>query len=115
MKDTPMSTMLLGPKDVVKAPRSSTVGGPRPLPSTPPESALLRGNYRQQHMGRAIRVVEDRVVGQVPAAVVVERLPGIRVHVEAREIAARDVEPDAVAPLEDEGSGIELDRERVHL
>src|SRR3989442_8448822 len=110
-----MPTMLPGPKDRVKAPRNSTVGGRWPSATTPPDSALFRRNDRQQQMRRTIRVVEDRVVGHHPAAIVVERLAGIRVHVEAREIAARDVEAGAAAFLEDEGSGIQLDREGVDL
>ena len=51
------------------------------------------------------RIGVDRVLRDSPAPIVVERLAGVRVHVEPREVAAGDVEPDAVPALEDERVG----------
>src|SRR5204863_5795511 len=56
-----------------------------------------RRNDRQQDLGRVLGVVVDGVVGDGPAPVIVERLAGIRIRVEAREITARNVQPDPVS------------------
>ncbi len=59
------------------------------------------------------RVVEDGVGGDGLAAVVVEGFACVGVDVEAGEVAAGDVDTDAVALLEDVGTGVELDRHLV--
>src|ERR1035438_10928216 len=68
-------------------------------------------NHRQHHARGVVVVGVNRVLGRLPAMIVVEGLAGVRVHVESREVAARDVQANAVAALEDEGGGIHLDRE----
>src|SRR6266568_67558 len=60
-------------------------------------------------------VVVESVLSDGPAAVLVKRLAGVGVDVEAREVAARNIEPQAVATLEDQRGWIHLDRERVNL
>src|SRR6266536_5412946 len=60
-------------------------------------------------------IVVDRVGRDARAPVVVERLPRVRIDVEAREVAARDVDPDAMPLPEYVGRRIELERERVDL
>jgi len=64
---------------------------------TLPVTSLLPGGC-----GRVIGAEIDGVFGDVPAAIVVERLAGIGVDVEARVVAGGDVEPDAVAARKDE-------------
>jgi hypothetical protein len=61
------------------------------------------------------RVEIDRVFGDAPPPVVVERLASVRVHVKSREVAARDVQANTMASLEDERRGIHLDGELVRL
>src|SRR5689334_5581223 len=78
-------------------------------------SVCSRGNYRQQDAGGVRGIEVNRVLGDPPAAVVVERLAGIGVHIEARKVAARDVEADAVAAPEEERGRIHLDGELVRL
>ncbi len=50
----------------------------------------------------------------LPAAVVAQRLARVRVHVEAGEVAAGNVDSDAVPLLKHIRGGIELDREGIH-
>ncbi len=57
----------------------------------------------------------DRVRGCHRAAVLLERLAGIGVHIEAREVAAADVHAQAVAFFEDVAGGVEFDREGIDL
>ena len=61
------------------------------------------------------RVVMDRIVGLHHAAVVAQRVAGVRVHVEPGVVAARDVDPDPVTLLEDVRGGVERDRDRHDL
>ena len=67
------------------------------------DSTQAGRDHRQHDLRRMRRVVVDRVVGRDHAAVVAQRVAGVRVHVEPRVIAARDVDPDAMALLEDVG------------
>src|SRR5262249_4399957 len=60
-----------------------------------------------------VRVEADRVLCNLPPAIVVERFPGVGVHVEAREVAARNIEPDSVTALKDQRRRIHLDRKLV--
>src|SRR5207244_8529806 len=62
-----------------------------------------------------LRIVIHTVGGDGPAPVLVERLAGIRIDVESREVAARYVDADAVPTFEDERGRIHLDRELVNL
>ncbi len=57
----------------------------------------------------------DGVIGDGPAAMVVERLASVGVDVETRKIAAGDIEADAVSALKNDGGGIHLNREFVNL
>ena len=52
---------------------------------------------RQHDVRGMIGTVIDRVRGDDGAAVLLKRFAGVRVHVEAREVAAADVHTDAVA------------------
>ena len=57
-------------------------------------------------------LVIDRVVGRIHAPVVAERIAGVGIDVKPRIIAARHVDSDAVALLENIGGRIERDRDR---
>src|ERR1700732_4637083 len=85
--------------------------GDRPCTVAGSLSAALGrgGRHHGQQEARGVRRVEiDRVLGDAPAAVVVQWLAGVGIDVEARKVTAGDVEPDAVGALE-EGRG------RVHI
>ena len=60
-----------------------------------------------------LRVDIDRIVGDSPTVIVVERLPRIWVDVESREVAAGNVQPNPVTTLEQQRRWIHLDREFV--
>ena len=62
-----------------------------------------------------LRVQIDSVLRNLQTAVIVEWLTRVWVDVEPREVAARDVEANPVAPLENERRRIHLDRELVGL
>ena len=62
-----------------------------------------------------LRVVIDRIFGNTPAPLLVERFARIRVHVEAWKVAARNIQPNAVTAFEDERSRVHLNREFVRL
>ena len=62
-----------------------------------------------------LRVQIDSVLHNLPTAVIVEWLTRVWVDVEPREVAARNVEANPVAPLENERRRIHLDRELVGL
>src|SRR6185437_10739445 len=72
------------------------------LPQAPPLIPAFAGmsgrglerNYWQDNARRALGVVEHRVGGHPPAGVGVQRLAGVGVDVEAREVARRDVYAD---------------------
>ena len=51
-------------------------------------------------MRSVTQIVIDGVVGDHHSAVLAERLAGIRVYVESREVAAGDVDPNAMTFLE---------------
>src|ERR1044071_7593084 len=55
----------------------------------------------------------DRVRGDTPSRVRVQRLSRVWVHVESREVAAGDVQTDLVTALEQQRGRIQLDREFV--
>src|SRR5262252_9004007 len=73
----------------------------------------LQWDDREDDARRVIRVVENAVGRHAPARVGVERLAGVWVHVEPREIAGGDVEADPVSGAEDERGRVELDGELV--
>lgn len=54
----------------------------------------------------------DRVVGRIHAPVVAEWIAGVGVNVKSRIIAARHVDPDAVALFENVRGGVKGDRDR---
>lgn len=60
-------------------------------------------------------VVEDRVGGDDLLPVVVGGFAAVRVHIEAGEVAAGDVDADAVAFFENVAARVELDFEFVGL
>ena len=92
-------------------PRS--VHDPRPSGREPIQGDADRsGITGKNHLRRMAGVVIDRVVGRDHAPVVAERVAGVGIDVEPRVIAARDVDPDAVALLEDVRGRIERDRDR---
>ena len=51
---------------------------------------------RQRDVGRTVAVAVHRVSGDNRVGVLADRLAGVRVEVEAREVTARDVEPNPV-------------------
>src|SRR5262249_31929776 len=86
----------------------------------PSESGMNRGlstasilDDRQHDVRRPPAIVVDRVVGRDHPAVGVEGVASVRVDVEAGVVAARNVEPDAVAALEDVRGRVQGDRDRV--
>src|SRR4051794_35532570 len=66
-------------------------------------------------MRRVLGVVQDSLVGATRAGVVADRVSGVQIAVEAREIAAADLDPDAVARLENIARHPEVDLELVDL
>ena len=54
----------------------------------------------QDHMGWVSGIMIDRIVGHYHSPVLPKWLPGVRVHVESRKVATRDINPDAVSLLE---------------
>ena len=62
-----------------------------------------------------LSVVVDGVDCQCPPAIVIQWLSRIWVHIEAWEVAAGDIEPYAVAFLEDKRSGIHFYGERIDV
>src|SRR5215510_11462217 len=74
-----------------------------------------RWNDRQYYPRRMLRIVIDRVLGDSPAPVVVQRFARVWIHVKAREIAARNIQADTVAALEDKRRRIHLDSELIRL
>src|SRR5919202_722855 len=73
-----------------------------------------RGDDRQHHVRRAGGVVEDRLVGQLAAALAAEGLPRIAVGVPQGEIRAGDVESNAVTWRETVGRRLEVELHLVH-
>ena len=76
--------------------------------------ASTRRYDREEDVGRVLLIDEYRVSGDLEASVAAHRLAGIGVDVEAREVAAGDVQPDAVAGLEQvacrgQGNGYRVD------
>ena len=53
----------------------------------------------------------DRVVGNAPSTIPIERFTRVGVHVEPGEVAAGDVESNSVTPAEHERCRIHFDRE----
>ena len=78
-----------------------------------PRCQLLPRDERQHDVGRVRAVVIDGVIGRDLAALLLERLAGVGVDVEAREVARRDVEAQAVAAFEKIGGWIERDRDLI--
>jgi len=58
-------------------------------------------------------VVVNGILRNGPAPIVIERFAGVRVDVEAREVAAGNVEADAMAAWEHQRSRIHLDGELI--
>src|SRR5262245_9057939 len=76
-------------------------------------SGNLRWNDRQDDLRRVVAVAIDRVVGKLGVGVAADRFAGVRVDVEAWEVAARHVETNVVAPGEQVARRRELDLNRV--
>jgi hypothetical protein len=77
---------------------ATRIFSPRLGPPCPLGASNCR-NDRQQNMRWVVRIHEHGVFGNAPTPVIVQRLSGIRIHVEAREVAARYVQSDAVPRL----------------
>jgi hypothetical protein len=78
-------------------------------------AARNRWHHRQQDMRRAISVDEDTIAGDARMFRCTFRLARIRVDIEMREIAARDVEPQPMAGHEQVACREKLDRDPVNL
>ena len=61
------------------------------------------------------RVGVDGVLRVLPTTILIERLAGVWIHVEAGEVAAGDVDAEAVSALEDQRGRVQLDREFIGL
>src|SRR5580704_19573721 len=70
---------------------------------------LLPRDHRQHQRGRVLRVVVDPLLGLDHAHGAGYRLARIQVPVEARKVAARYIQPDAVARLEQVAGGPQID------
>src|SRR6266705_1858356 len=70
---------------------------------------------RQYHMRRTTCVHENRVASDPPAEPGALGRAGIRVDIEMREVAGRDIDPDAVAAFEQVCGGKGFDLDPVHL
>ena len=62
-----------------------------------------------------LRIKVNGVLRYLRATVVIERFAGVRVHIEPRKVAAGDVQPNPVSPLENERRRVHLDGELVWL
>src|SRR5919108_6261005 len=80
------------------------------------EGARASAGDLRQHDVRGVRgVVVDRLVGDLAAALQPELAAGVGIHVEPREVAATDVEPDAVPGRKDVRRRVEREGELVDL
>src|ERR1700746_955875 len=70
-------------------------------------------NYRQHDVRRMLRIVVDGVGGYHGLGVLIERLAGVGIHVETREVAAGDVHANAVALGKQNGGWIQLNAKLV--
>ena len=75
--------------------------------------SLCGRNYGQLDMGWMLRIVVDGVGCNRPSAIAIKRLASVGIHVEAWEIAARNVDPDAVSLLEHESMGSDIARAAI--
>src|SRR4051812_48916587 len=78
-----------------------------------PRSSTVR-RQRQNDVRWIPRAVMDRVIRRRHAPIAAERLARVRVQIEARKVAARDVDANAMALLEDVGGGKRLDGEWIY-
>src|SRR5207253_9174944 len=103
--------------------QAKRVGSAGPVLSCSNENASLSRSRRRcrrgsrddgQHDVRwVLATVGCRVWRHHQAAVVAQGFAGVRVHVEAREVAAGEIDPDAMALLEDVRGRVQLDGELV--
>ena len=56
-------------------------------------------------MGRVLRVVEDGLHGGLTSGIFCNRVPGVRIAVEAWEVATGDLDPDLMSLFEDIAGG----------
>src|ERR1039458_10040149 len=75
----------------------------------------LRPDHRQHDLRSPAATIVDGVFGHPPAAVVVKRFARVRVHIEAREVTARNIDADAVAALKYQRGRIHFDGELLGL
>src|SRR4051794_3470770 len=68
---------------------------------------------RKHDVRWVLRAVVDGVVRGDHSSILSEWLAGVRVRVEPREVAARDVDADAMTLLENVRGGEGLDRKRI--
>ena len=90
----------------------------------PDSSCSLQLSLRQSRLAGMIgsrmwdgcsAVVMDRVDGDLRVRVASQRLTGVRVDVETREIAAGDIQPDAMSGVEDVAGAIHRDLDAIDL
>src|ERR1700752_1156902 len=70
-------------------------------------------NDRQHDTRRMFAIHKHRILRAAPAPVSVQGLTSIRIHVEPGKIAARYIQPDSVAALENNSGRIHLDGELI--
>src|SRR6266851_5794872 len=76
---------------------------------------LFPWHDRQHDMRGAGGPIMHRVVGHHRGARLAQRAAGVRIHVEAREVGGRDVEPDAMAAAEEVACRVKWDARFVDL
>src|SRR4051794_25499504 len=77
------------------------------------ENSFGRRNDRQHDVRLPLRLVVDRIVRRDHPPVLLQRFARVWVDVEPWEIAARNIEPNAMALGEDVGRRVQVDRHRV--
>ena len=76
---------------------------------------LSTRNHRQDRITWMCRVMVNGVARDDSVRVVVERLSGVRIWIEAWKVAARNIQPDAVPGPEQVRGRIELNDESISL
>jgi hypothetical protein len=75
----------------------------------------LHWNQRQADMGRVLPVAVERIVRHHRMRVLAHRLPGIGINIQAGEVAAGNIKPEAVTGLEAIAGGRDSDLNGVDL
>src|SRR5271154_4908672 len=72
-------------------------------------------DHRKQNVGFTARGMVDFVFGHDSARFIIVAAPGVEIAVETREIAARNLQPDAVAGRKVVAGGMQIDLQPVAL